>query len=244
MRRFLPSFVKRGLKAVLSRVVERLRKWTKPDNHGLAGGAVADATRSKSELMLENALLRRQLIVLDRQVKRPQLSWRERGMMVLLASKLRGWKDALLIVQPETLLRWHRDLFRWVWRRKSQPKQQGGRRPLSGHIVRLIRRIARENPLWGAERIRGEMLKLDRGVAKSSIQKYTQDLRRTGPSGQSWGTFLRNHASEIWACDFLQTYDALFRGIFVFVIIELESRRVVHMNVTRQPNDAWVAQQI
>ena len=88
------------------------------------------------------------------------------------------------------------------------------------------------------------MLKVNIGVAKSSVQKYTQDLRRVGPSGQDWGTFLRNHASDIWACDFLQTYDALFRSIFVFVIIELGSRRVVHANVTRHPTDAWVAQQL
>jgi transposase InsO family protein len=162
----------------------------------------------------------------------------------LLASKLRNWKGALLIVQPDTVLRWHRDLFRLVWRHKSQPKQQGGRRPLPGRVVQLIRRLACENPLWGAERIGGEMLKQNMGVAKSSVQKYTQDLRRVGPSGQSWGTFLRNHASEIWACDFLQTYDALFHSIFVFVIIELESRRVVHVNVTRHPTDAWVAQQL
>ena len=244
MQRFLPSFVKCGLTAIGSRIIRWLREWTRPDNHGLVGGTVADATRSKSELMLENALLRQQLIVLERQVKRPQWSWRERGIMVLLASQLRGWREAVFIVQPDTVVRWHRDLFRLVWRRKSQPKQQGGRTPLSGQIVQIIRRMARENPLWGAERIRGEMLKLNVGVAKSSIQKYTQDLRRVSPSGQTWGTFLRNHASEIWACDFLQTYDALFRSLFVFVIIELGSRRVVHVNVTRQPTDAWVAQQL
>ncbi len=104
MHRLLLGFVKRGLKAIGSRCIERLRKWTKPDNHGLVGGAMADATRSKSELMLENALLRQQLIVLDRQVKRPQLSWRERGIMVLLASKLRNWKGALLMVQPDTVV--------------------------------------------------------------------------------------------------------------------------------------------
>jgi hypothetical protein len=120
----------------------------------------------------------------------------------------------------------HRDIFRWVWRRKSRAKQRGGRRSLPGRVVQLMRRKARENPLWGTERIRGELLKQHMGVAKSSVQKYTQDIRRVGPSGQTWGTFLRNHASEIWACDFLQTYDALFRSIFVFVIIELDSRRV------------------
>jgi hypothetical protein len=136
----------------------------------MIGGIVADGTRSKTELMLENALLRQQLIVLKRQVKRPRLSWRERGIMVLLASRLRGWKEALLIVQPDTVLRWHREWFRWLWRRKSTPKTRGGRRPLSGPIVQLIRRMARENPLWGAERIRGELLKQLLGVAKSSIQ--------------------------------------------------------------------------
>jgi hypothetical protein len=104
MRR-LPEVVNRGLKAVWSRLIEWLREWTKPDNHGLVGGAVADATRGKAELMLENALLRQQLIVLARQVKRPQLSWRERGIMVLLASKLRNLKGALLIVQPDTVIR-------------------------------------------------------------------------------------------------------------------------------------------
>ncbi len=147
MRRFLPSSVRRGVKAIGSRCIERVRRWTKPDNYGLVGGAVADATRSNLELMLENALLRQQLIVVSRQVKRPQLSWRERGIMVLLASKLRNWKGALFIVQPATLLRWHCDLFRLVWRRKSKPKQQGGRRPLSGRVVQLMRRLARENPL-------------------------------------------------------------------------------------------------
>ncbi len=148
MHRWLPGFVKSRLKAFGSGFVERLRQWTKPDAHGMVGGVIADVTRSKTELMLENALLRQQLIVLQRQVKRPQLSWRERGMMVLLASQLRGWKEALFIVQPDTLLRWHRDWFRWVWRRKSKPKEQGGRRPLSGRVVQLIRRMARENPVW------------------------------------------------------------------------------------------------
>jgi hypothetical protein len=134
MQRFVPGFVKRGLRTIWSRFVDWLRKWTKPDNHGLVGGAVADATRSKAELMLENALLRQQLIVVSRQVERPQLSWRERGIMVLLASKLRGWKGAVFIVQPDTVLRWHRDLFQLVWRRKSQPRQQGGRPPVLAEL--------------------------------------------------------------------------------------------------------------
>jgi putative transposase len=221
-----------------------LRQWTKPDNHSLALNAILDMTRSKSELLLENALLRQQLTVLQRQVQRPKLSWRDRALFVLLASKLRSWKQALVIVQPDTLLRWHRDLFRWVWRRKSKPKKKQGRPPLADKVIALIKRMAEENRTWGARRIRGELLKLGLRVSKSAIQKYIQEVRKSHPSKQNWSAFLRNHANQIWACDFLQTYDALFRTIFVFVIIELGSRRVVHFGVTRHPTDRWIAQHL
>ena len=99
---------------------------------------------------------------------------------------------------------------------------------MSGDLVALIQRLARENRTWGAERIRGELLKLQIKVSKSTIQKYMRALREPLEWNQTWATFLRNHASHIWACDFLQTYDAFFRTIFVFVIIELGSRRVIH----------------
>jgi transposase InsO family protein len=104
--------------------------------------------------------------------------------------------------------------------------------------------MAEENWFWGAERIRGELLKLGLRVSKSTIQKYIYVVRKPGSPKQTWATFLRNHVSEIWACDFLQTYDLFFRAIFVFVVIELGSRRLVHFGVTRSPSDAWVAQQL
>jgi putative transposase len=106
--------------------------------------------------------------------------------------------------------------------------------------------MAIENRLWGAKRIRDELRKLGHRVSKRTIRKYMKRARRDLPprqSGQTWATFLKNHASEIWACDFVQTYDVFFRTIFVFFIIELESRRVVHFGVTRSPSDIWVAQQ-
>ena len=154
-----------------------------------------------------------------------------------------GQHKALVIVQPETVLRWHRDLFRWVWRRRSRPRRRG-KPALTDDIVALIKRIAEENRSWGAERIRGELLKLGIRVSKSTIQKYNYQVRKPGSPRQTWATFLRNHASKIWACDFLQTYDLLFRSLFVFVIIELGSRRLVHFGVTRSPTDAWLAQQL
>jgi putative transposase len=239
-------------------VNRRLRQWSKPINDTLILNTVLDLTRSKPELVLENALLRQQLIVLKRQTKHPKLAWRDRALIVLLSSKLRTWKSALVIVQPDTVLRWHRELFRWVWERRSRSKGKRGRPPLTGEIVALIERIARhrqmaeENRTWGAERIRGELLKLGLRVSKSAIQKYIEKVRKSLPPSQNWSTFLRNRpstgsghrASQIWACDFLQTYDIFFRTIFVFVIIELGSRRVVHFRVTRNPTDRWVAQQL
>jgi putative transposase len=180
-----------------------------------------DLTRSKPELILENMLLRQQLIVLKRQAKRPAPTWRDRTLFLLLASQLRTWKQALVIVQPDTVLRWHRDLFRWVWRRKSRPKRRRGKPPLTGDIVSLIKKMAKENLSWGAERVRGELLKLGVRVSKSTIQKYIYEVCKPTSPKQTWVTFLRNHASEMWACDFLQTYDLFFRSLFVFVIIEL-----------------------
>ena len=233
-------------------VKRRLRQWTKPINDALVLGTAIAITHSKSELVLENALLRQQLIVLKRQTKRPKLAWRDRTLIVLLASKLRSWRQALVIVQPDTVLRWHRELFRRVWKRRSKSKRKRGRPPLAGEIVALIKRMVEANHTWGAERIRGELLKLGLRVSKSAIQKYIEEVRKSHPSSQNWATFLRNHpstgsghhASQIWACDFLQTYDIFFRTIFVFVIIELGSRRVVHFRVTRTPTDRWVAQQL
>ena len=236
-------FVRQNIDTLCQAVKRHLRRWTKPDSHGLVLNTALDLTRSKPELVLENIFLRQQLIVLTRQVKRPALSWRDRSLFVLLASKLPTWKQALVIVQPDTVLRWHRDLFRWVWRRKSRSRRPG-RPPLADEVVALIKQMAKENRTWGAERMRGELLKLGLRVSKCSIQKHIQEVRGPRPPMQTWATFLRNHAREIWACDFLQTYDVFFRSIFLFVIIELGSRRLVHFGVTRNPTDPWNAQQL
>ena len=115
------SFVRQRIDSLCCLAKQRLRQWTKPDNQALILNTPLDVTRSRRELVLGNMLLRQQLIVLKRQVKRPALTWRDRTLFVLLASRLRAWKQALVIVQRDTLLRWHRELFRWVWRRKSRP---------------------------------------------------------------------------------------------------------------------------
>jgi putative transposase len=192
--------------------------------------------------MAENALLRQQLVILQRSVKHPTLYKRDKFLLILFASKLCSWKQALLIIQPDTLLRWHRELFRWIWKRKS--KATGGRPRLSVETITLILQMVRENGLWGAERIRGELLKLGIQVSKRTVQRYMRKERGPHLHSQTWTTFLHNHASQIWACDFVQTYDLFFRAIFVFVIIEHHSRRILHYGVTRAPSDQWVAQQL
>jgi putative transposase len=207
-----------------------------------AAGTGTDLARSRAQLLAENALLRQQLLVLRRSVKHPVATPADRALLVLLAGRVRAWHQTLLLVQPETLLRWHRAGFRLFWTRKSRPGP--GRPPLDAETVALIRRVATENPLWGAERIRGELRKLGIRVAKRTIQTYLRGAATPRPRGQAWATFLRNHAHEIWACDILPVTDLLFRPLFAFFVVELATRRVVHVGATRQPTDAWVAQQL
>jgi putative transposase len=208
---------------------------------GLAA-SFTDLTRSRAELLAENALLRHQLQVLQRQVKRPPLTRRDRFWLLILASRIAQWPQALLIIQPDTLLRWHRQGFRLFWKRRSRSKTNQPK--LNRETIDLIRRMARENVLWGSERIQGELLKLGIAVAKRTVQKYIQAVRPPRASGQTWATFLKTHAKDIWACDFLPVVDLFFRHAFVFFIIELSSRRVVHFAVTRAPTEAWVSQQL
>src|SRR5947209_15204564 len=196
----------------------RFARWTKPLRLSLSLQTMADLGRSKSELIAENALLRQQLIILKRRVKRSPVTRADRILLVLLAKLVRTWQQALLIVQPDTLLRWHRELFRLVWKHKS--KTHAHKPKVASETIALIRQMATENRLWGAERIRGELLKLGIHVCKRTIQKYMRNVRSHQPRGQKWATFLRNHAAQIWACDFLQITDLFFRPLFAFFIVE------------------------
>jgi hypothetical protein len=173
--------------------------WTRPPKTSVLLGTVADLARGKSELVAENALLRHQLIILRRQIQRPMCTKRDRILLVLLARTVRTWRQALLIVQPETLLRWHREGFRLFWRYKS--KANSAKPKVATETIALLKEMAKNNRLWGAERIRGELLKLGIRVCKRTIQKYMKQARVLPPREQTWSTFLRNHADAIWACD-------------------------------------------
>src|SRR5260370_24006068 len=135
---------------------------------------------------------------------------------------VRTWKQALFLVQPETLLCWHRELFRLFWKHTSKAHSRKLR--LSLETISLIKQMAANNRLWGAERIRGELLKLDIRVSKRTIQMYMKQIRPKRARGLNWKTFLRNRTAGMWACDFLQVTDLFFRPLFAFFIIELQSR--------------------
>jgi hypothetical protein len=223
-------------------IPQQILAWIKPLHPTLLGGTFPDLVRSRAGLLAENTLLRQQLIILNRQVKRPQLTNRDRVRLVILSRLTHFWENALLIVQPDTVLRWHRELFRLYWQRKSKPKSRKPR--ISPEIAQLICQMAQENRLWGAERIRGELLKLGIKVCKRTIQKYMRRARKPTKTSQTWATFLHNQARHIWACDFTVVHDLFFRPLHLFVVMEIATRRIVHAAVTRGPSDAWTAQQL
>ena len=235
------SAIWNACKSVFHYVKDTIKQWTKPATAILAVGAVQDLSRSKSDLVVENAILRQQLIVLKRSVKRPKFTTGDRTRLTLLARLTNYWQSALHIVQPDTILRWHRDMFRRYWKKISKPKSREPRIPRE--TIALIQQMARENPRWGTKKIRGELLKLEIVVDKRTIRKYIKQVRKRS-GGQNWRTFLKNHAHEIWACDFTVVHTLFFKPLYVFVVMEHESRKIVHTAVTTNPTDEWTAQQV
>jgi len=229
---------------ILHALGQRLRTATAPSSARLVVDTLADLPRSMGSLIAENALLRQQLVVLQRSVKRVHCTSTDRALLVVLASRVQTWRHALLIVQPETLLRWHRQGFRLFSRRKSRASTSTARPKVAPETIALFKEMAAANRLWGAERIRRELLKLNIPVAKTTIQRYMRQARPPRASDQRWAAFLRMHAKNIWACDFLPVTDLLFGQVYDLVVVELASRQVVHVGVTRHPPDAWVAQQL
>jgi hypothetical protein len=195
----------------------------------------------KVHLIIENLALRQQLSVLHQSVKRPKLRNRDRIFWVWLSRRWPNWRSALIIVQPETVVRWHRSGFRLYWRWKSRARKPG-RPPIEREIRELIRRMSRENPTWGAPRILSELLLLGYDVAEATVAKYM--FRPRKPPSQSWRSFLDNHVPDIAACDFFIVATATFRVLYVFIVLRHDRRRIVHFRVTTNPCAEWTAQQI
>jgi transposase InsO family protein len=197
--------------------------------------------KSKARLEAENATLRLQLIVLRRKLRgRVRLTNNDRWFFVQLYRWLPSILTVLTIIRPETLVRWHRAGFRCYWRGKS--RSLGGRPQIETDLRALIRRMSVENPLWGAPRIHGELLKLGFEVAQSSVAKYM--IKRRGPPSQGWRTFLRNHAPDIAAMDLFVVPTIGFDLLYAFVIVRLDRRGIVWINVTTNPTAEWIARQL
>ena len=208
---------------------------------GLLLAALIDALRSRQRLLLENLLLRQQLQVALRNQRRPRLRTRDKLFWLLVHRLQRNWRRHLLLVRPETVLRWHRQGWRLFWRWRSG--RSLGRPRLNPEVRTLIATMARENPHWGTERIRGELLKLGIAVSARSIRRH----RRRGPAGppsQSWRTFLANHTRAIWAADLFVVQTLTFQTLYVLFLISHDRRRLLHFNLTAHPTAAWVWRQM
>jgi putative transposase len=193
-------------------------------------------------LALENLALRQQLAILSRQTKRPRIRTLDRIFWVIVSKLWRDWRDALAIVKPETVIRWHRKGFRLFWKLRSRGRP--GRPPVDPATRRLIQDMARSNPTWGAPRIHGELLRLGIEIHERTVSKIIRRFRAGRPPSQTWRAFLKNHMHNTFAVDFLTVPTATFRILYVFVILHHEPRKVVHFSVTADPSSQWAAQQI
>jgi putative transposase len=205
-------------------------------------GLLVLTTRPRRSIEAENLVLRRQLALFKERGVKPRRIDAATRLSIAWLSRLCNWRSCVMVVRPETIVRWHRAGWRLFWRYKSRP----GRPPIPPELRQLIRRMATENPLWGEERIANELLlKLGIRVSPRTVRKY-MPVRPSGhPRGdQRWSTFLGNHAAAILACDFFVAVTATFRMLYVFVVIEHGTRRLAHINVTANPNADWTLQQL
>jgi len=205
---------------------------------------IRHSLQPRCTLAAENLFLRKQLaLYLERRVepRRPKTAAK---LSLVLLSRVFPWRQALTIVKPETFIRWHRQGFRLFWKWKSRPR---GRPRIPAELQKLILEMATDNPAWGEERIAAELLlKVGIRVSPRTVRRYMPKDQgpQRGPSSQRWMTFVRNHAKGILACDFFVTVTANFRVLYVFVILEVGTRRIAHANVTAHPTAGWALQQL
>jgi putative transposase len=190
---------------------------------------------------LENVPLRQQLAVFRRTVRRPQLRTRDRLFWVLLTKTWRDWRTALIVVQPDTVVRWHRQWLRRHWTQRSTPPRPG--RPSTAATIRtLVDKMGAANPLWGAPRIHGELGKLGIEVSERTVSRLLRQRRR--PPSQTWRTFLTNHVTSLVSMDFFTVPTLTGRVLFVLALLTHHRRRIVHLTITEHPTAAWTAQQV
>jgi len=201
-------------------------------------------SKKQSDLVLENLALRQQLSIYHHTLKRPKIRTQDRIFWVLFSKIWKEWRDALIVVKPETVILWHKKGFKLFWKFKSR-KRGPGRPPFELKTRKLIEDMAKANPLWGAPRIHGELLKLGIDyISERTVSNIIKKCRSPKPPSQTWRTFLKNHMHNTFAMDFFTVPTATFTVLYVCVIIIHERRKVIHFNVTEHPTAEWTAQQI
>ena len=198
--------------------------------------------RSRTDTALEILALRQQVAVLKRKRPRPGLNGWDRWFWISLRQLWPRWADVLALVQPQTVVGWHRAGFRRYWRWRSHPRR--GRPKINDEIRTLIWQMAAENTGWGAPKIHGELRKLGLKVSERTVARYLRSLQRRGDPQRRWRAFLANHREAIVAMDFFTVPTLTFQVLYCFFVIEHERRMILHFNVTRHPTSSWVVQQL
>src|SRR5690348_9386101 len=207
-------------------------------------GTISRLFCSCSTLRLENLALRQQLAVLKRRHPRPRLNALDKLFWVTAQRIWSAWKDSLIVVTPETVVRWRRSGFRLYWRLISRGRKPEGRKRLAKEIRDLIFRMIAENPTWGAPRIHGELLMLGFDVSERTISRWMRRAPRDPEPATRWLAFLRNHREAIAAMDFFTVPTLTFNLLYCFFILSHDRRRILHFNVTRHPTSSWIVQQL
>jgi putative transposase len=207
-------------------------------------GFLGSLFRSQGDLALENLALRQQLATFKHNHPRPRISCLDRWFWVLLRRIWSKWINTLIIVKPETVVRWHRQGFKLYWNAISRRGKQRGRPRVSSEIQELICMMARENPTWGAPRIHGELLMLGFYVSERTISRYLPKREPGEDKIAKWKIFLKNHMDSIAAMDFFTVPTVLFRQLYGFFVISHKRRQIIHFATTFNPTAEWVAQQL
>ncbi len=193
-----------------------------------------------AKLSQENISLRHQILIYKRTVKKPIITQSDRVFWIIVKRFCKEWKKHIYFVKPETVISWHRQGFKLFWANKS--KRKPGRPEITYEIKELVKQMLKANPLWGAPRIHGELLKLGIEISEKSVSNLIRRMNPKPPS-QTWKTFLHNHAGKC-ACDFFTVPSVFFKVLYVFVIIDHSSRKLIHFNITQNPTAEWTSLQI
>ena len=210
----------------------------------LCFGMLVRLFRRRQSILLENLALRQQLVMLKRRHPRPSLGLLDKLFWVIARRVWSGWKQALLVVTPETVVRWHRAGFRMYWRLISRVQRQVGRKQTPKEIRELIFQMVAENPTSGAPRIHGELLMLGFDLSERTISRWMKRAPRDPDRAKRWLAFLRNHREAIAAMDFFTVPTITFGVLYCFFIISHDRRRILHVNVTKHPTSGWIIQQL